>query len=54
MLSISIVLMFVAVVGAVLYVALVIAIPVWRMLDWLSPDGRHEREPAGRPKSLGR
>lgn len=31
----SIVLMLVAAIGIVFYVALVIAIPVWRLLDWL-------------------
>jgi len=36
MLSIGIVLMLVAAVGVVLYVAMVIAIPVWRFLDWIS------------------
>jgi hypothetical protein len=42
-LMIGIVLMLVAAIGIVLYVALVIAIPVCRMLDWFSGEPAGER-----------
>ena len=41
-LAVGIVLMLVAAIGIGFYVALVIAIPVWRMLDWLSEEEMDE------------
>jgi hypothetical protein len=49
-LMVGVVLMLVAAIGIVLYVALVIAIPVCRMLDWFSGDPARERKsPADTP-----
>lgn len=45
-LMVGVVLMLVAAVGIVLYVALVIAIPVCRMLDWFSGEPTGARNPS--------
>ena len=42
-LAVGIILMLVAAIGIVFYVALVIAIPVCRLLDWISGEKPNER-----------
>jgi len=52
-LMLGIVLMLVAAIGIVLYVALVIAIPVCRMLDWFSGEPADVRDaPARNTKKI--
>ena len=48
------ILMLVAAIGIVLYVALVIAIPVCRMLDWFSREPKDARKPSSHTPNLVR
>jgi hypothetical protein len=53
-LMLGIILMLVAAIGIVFYVALVIAIPVCRLLDWFSDKEPDERRAPPRPSHVTR